>query len=85
MSFFKSIYRQLLDQQGEEIARLEREKLNFMIMAGQQEKEDGYSLPDVKYPYCVACAYAHRFPDRDGGYIMKCLRNVSCRGFEARK
>lgn len=79
----KELYR-LWNEQQEENERMKRELAEFRAIAGYKVETD-WSLSPCENMECVACAYSHRFHDRDGGWVLLCLKNYKCENFTPKK
>lgn len=81
MLFAKKYLLNLLSQKDEENERLKTELAKLRTIAGHRVETEETELRPCAGVACAVCAYSSRYDDSEGGYMMMCVKNVSCPDF----
>ncbi len=71
----------LLDEKTEENEKLKNELAELRVIAGYKIETEDSKLRPCDGVTCVACIYAHRYCDQNGGYAMLCTKDSKCKDF----
>lgn len=74
----------LLDEKGKEIERLKSQIADLRVIAGYKFNVNCDLTPCDKLE-CLACSYAHRFADGDGGWVRLCIKSAKCKDFAPKR